>query len=489
MNEKMVIIIIKNFFINIFTYYICFKIVKKQKLNFINIVIVVIASILSTLLYGILNQKINHLFVIFLIYIIQLIFLNVIMKDGGQSFIIITLIANSITYVLFMIATIFETLIKYLFKIHNGMIDLVLILMIEIIFIHGFFKIKRFSKGIDFLRNKTNNNYFEILMINISAIIIFAYCFFRNYDKNTITQVLIPFFTLGVIMLIMIQKTITLYYKQKLLAKTIDDYKSEIADKDEQIKKLSEEKFKISKLNHEFYNRQKSLEKKVNDFINNANVETAPELSVIESINKLTKEYSNGLENIKGLEKLPATEIEEIDDMFKYMQSECKNKNINFALQMNGNIHHLVNKIIPQDKLVTLIGDHIRDAIIAIDFSNNNFKSILVILGMKDNCYELCIYDSGIEFEIKTLEKLGLEPATTHKDTGGTGIGFMTTFETLKEKKASLIINERHGMSAEDYTKAIVIRFDGKNEYKICSYRADEIRKKIKDNRIIIEEL
>lgn len=65
----------------------------------------------------------------------------------------------------------------------------------------------------------------------------------------------------------------------------------------------------------------------------------------------------------------------------------------------------------------------------------------------------------------------------------------MTTFETLKECKASLIIEERHEIKDNDYTKAIIIRFDGKNEYKIRSYRADKIKEKNEDNRIIIEDL
>ena len=287
-------------------------------------------------------------------------------------------------------------------------------------------------------------------------------------------------------MIVMVQKTLTLYYKQKLLAKTIEDYKTEIASKDEQINKLSDEKFKISKLNHEFYNRQKALEKKVQDFVSNSNIEASSELSVMESINNLSKGYTEELEKIKSLDKLPSTDIEEIDDMFKYMQSECKNNNIDFKLQVNGNIHHMVNKIIPQDRLVTLIGDHLRDAIIAINAGDNKFRSILAILGVKDECYELCIYDSGVEFTIDTLSKLGIEPTTTHKDTGGSGIGFMTTFETMKQTGASLIIDEKCKPSANDYTKAVIIRFDGKNEYIIRSYRFDNLKKKIKDKRITI---
>ena len=69
----------------------------------------------------------------------------------------------------------------------------------------------------------------------------------------------------GILMIITIKKTLTLYYKQKLLAKNIEDYKSEIALKDAQIKSLSDEKYKISKLNHEFYNRQRALIHKVEE--------------------------------------------------------------------------------------------------------------------------------------------------------------------------------------------------------------------------------
>lgn len=143
--------------------------------------------------------------------------------------------------------------------------------------------------------------------------------------------------------------------------------------------------------------------------------------------------------------------------------------------------------LIEANRLETLLGDHIKDAIIAIDSSENTYKDILVEIGEIKGCYEVCIYDTGIEFEINTLLNLGLKEITTHKLTGGSGIGFMTTFETLKATKASLIIEEKHPISDKDYTKAIRIKFDGKHEYKICSYRAEEIPSK--NSRIIIENL
>lgn len=62
----------------------------------------------------------------------------------------------------------------------------------------------------------------------------------------------------------------------------------------------------------------------------------------------------------------------------------------------------------------------------------------------------------------------------------------MTTFETLSKTKESLIIEEKYPMNNVDYTKVIKIRFDNKNEYRINSYRAEEIRKQNKDERILI---
>lgn len=485
MDYTLINTIIKIFSINIYILLIDFKIIN-IKINSKKIIKIIFTSIICTTIYVILQKYIDNM----LIIIIMCFFQSILLKYENSEYEVLAfttnLISNAIVYIIFIISILLELVIMIVLKIDNSLINVMLITIIEAIIIINIFKIRRFKDGFKFLQNR-DNGYLDIIMINISTMGILAYYLFGNYYGNFTNQLLILFIIVGIVMLIMIQKTITLYYKQRLLDKTISDYKLEIEEKDEEIKKLSEEKFKISKLNHEFYNRQKALEMKVNNFINNANTEISSEISIIENIEKLSKEYSNGLENIKGLEKLPTTEIEEIDDMFKYMQSECKKNNIDFKLQINGNINYLINKIIPQNKLVTLIGDHIRDAIIAINSSNNKFKSILVMLGIKDNFYELSIYDSGIEFEIETLGKLGIEPATTHKDTGGTGIGFMTTFETLKETKASLIINERHEMSAEDYTKSINIRFDDKNEYKICSYRAEKIKNKIKDSRIIIK--
>lgn len=421
-------------------------------------------------------------------YFIQIALLKVLIWYENKPIVISNLIANAAVYIIFTLATLIEYIPKRFLKIENNIINLILILTIESVLLFLLSKQKRIRNGIRFTRdNKISTDYFDMIIINISTVIIFIYCLFIRSNGDYIKQVLFPFIILGFIMFIMIQKTLILYYKQKLLKETLEEDKEEIANKDKKIQELSDEKFKISKLNHEFYNRQKSLELAVKEFVSNSKSEASDEIGIMDKIQSLSKEYSGKVEEIKTADRLYTTNIPEIDDMFKYMQSECKNNNIDFNLQINGNIFYMINNLIDKSRLVTLIGDHIRDAIIAINHSDNKNRSIIAILGMKDKYYEFSVYDTGIEFEIDTLLKLGIEPATTHKDEGGTGIGFITTFETLKETKASLVIEEKHGVVDNDYTKSVNIVFDGKNEYRIISYRSDEIKKKNKNGRIIIK--
>ena len=486
MDKNLINTILKYLLINILTILIFYRILNRTR-NPALYIKIFLASIFITTITSMIKQYISGIWIIIITFFLQLGFIKFMDRESNESIFVTNLIASALEYIMFTLASIIELGVKLKLSIIDSSLNLVIISIINVIIYIIFFKIKRFKKGLDFIQNKTNSEYIDIIMINISSVLIFLYCLFGNYYGNLTRQILVAFIILGIIMFIMIQKTLILYYKQKLLKKTLEEDKEEIANKDKKIQELSDEKFKISKLNHEFYNRQKSLELAVEEFVKNSKSEASDEIGIMDKIQSLSKEYSGKVEEIKTADRLYTTNIPEIDDMFKYMQSECKNNNIDFNLQINGNIFYMINNLIDKSRLVTLIGDHIRDAIIAINHSNNKNRSIIAILGMKDKYYEFSVYDTGIEFEIDTLLKLGLEPATTHKDEGGTGIGFITTFETLKETKASLVIEEKHGVVDNDYTKSVNIVFDGKNEYRIISYRSDEIKKKNKNGRIIIK--
>ncbi len=494
LQTDIIIYFIKSFVINIYVYYSFNRIANIKSNNMrtriANLVCTVILTILCTYIEFYINSFLS-IIIICLLYGSILGFITT--KPIGYS-VVTTILSYAICEICLVSSTIITFPLYKLIGINNNYLNLFIILVVLLILLYAFFKIKRFKNGFNFLCKKLSNDFADIIVIYIGIAVILIACLLgtifegiEEIRRNLLATIII----LGIIMIAIIQKTLTMYYKQKLLEKTLQETQKELNEKEEEVKNLNDEKFNVSKITHEFYNRQKAMELLVKQNINTNNniTQELTNKNILKIIKSLTEEYSEEFNTIKGLPKLDTTGIYEIDNMFRYMQSECEKNNIEFKLKIMGNIYPLINNIISQKRLETLIGDHLRDAINAINSVDTGKREILTILGIKNNIYEFCIYDTGVNFEIETLIKLGIEPVTTYANRGGSGIGFITTFETLKQTKASLIITELLPHTENYYTKSVTIRFDGRNEYKIYSYRAEQISKCSSNREILIEKM
>ena len=414
--------------------------------------------------------------------LIAAIFSNIEKNTLGNSILISTL-SISFNYICYSVSIIICFIISKFLYIENDYIIMIIIAIIYGILIKLLFSIKKFKKGISFLKRNKSDEYFDILILNISATLFISFIILINFDLEMKRTLFVYIIIFSIIMFITIQKSLQLYYKQKLLIQDLNETKEELQKKNKEIEQLEKENLNFSKTSHSIAHKQKSLEYKLNQLM--LKNETASEINIKERIDSISKQIYNETTEI-GLVK---TNIIEIDDMLKYMQSECIKHKIDFQVQLSGNIYQMINNHISKEKLEILIADHIKNAIIAINYSENTNKSILVRLGMINGFYSLYVYDSGIEFEIDTLLNLGKRPSTTHADNGGTGMGFMNTFDTLRKYKASMIIAEYNKPCKDNYTKVIKIKFDKKNEFKVCSYRSEEIKNKDIENNLIVEKL
>lgn len=391
-----------------------------------------------------------------------------------------TVCSTSINYILYSLATIVMFFICGILTINNDLIIMLLITIMYICTLAIIFKIKRIRNGIDFFNN--SNEYFEILILNISATLILSFILLTNLELGIKRELFIYIIIFSIIMCITIQKSLQLYYKHKMLIKTLEQTKEELEKAKSDVKKLEEENLNFSKISHTIAHKQKALQHKLEMLSKSKdNIETE---KIKKQINDVTKELKQSL-NVE----LTKTGIEEIDNMLDYMQSECIKNNIEFQLQVSGNIYHMINNYISKDDLETILADHIKDAIIAIKHTETTNRKILVRLGKINGVYAVYFCDTGVEFEINTLMELGKKPATTYKDEGGTGMGFMNTFDTLEKTRASLIIEEMSRPKENNFTKIIKVVFDNKKEYKIVSYRYQEIEKQKTRNNLIIEKL
>ena len=465
-NIEINIYLLRTFFISICTYYIFLRITNQKKyLNLqllaMGIYFFLISTIVTCIKYNT-NSFISTIILIFLITCIC----SKVTKNSIENSITITIISLSINYILFFISIIVIFLLNIIFFIKNDYLNLLLMIIVHISLLKIILKFKRFKYGILFLQKNSKDDFFNILVLNIGTSLSILFIMFSNRELLLSRSLFFAFIIFSIIMFITIQKSLQLYYKQKLLEQNLTETKEELEKKKEEIKQLEAENLNFSKTSHSLAHKQRSLEYKLEQL--KQKYEIAEEIEIENRIKDISKELYNKTPEIE----LSKTGITEIDDMLKYMQSECIKNKIEFQLQIRGNIHEMVNNYISKEDLSILIADHVKNAIIAINYSENINKSILVRLGKINKIYSLYIYDSGIEFEKETLSNLGKKPSTTHADNGGTGMGFMNTFDTLKKYSASLIINEYNKPSKDNYTKSIIIKFDKNKEFKINSYRA-----------------
>lgn len=452
-------------------------------LTFLSICVGIIYSVICGIVFNYKDTAIPNI-ILYIIYAFAI--LNIIDEKETDT---LRLIIFSIAMALAskFLAGIINFFILKLNIINNEIIEYITLGSIQLILICLFFKIKRFKNGFTFLNMK--NKKFTIIGMMISITLIFFATLIGKDIENTAVNdacTLIIAFG-GVAMFDWIKKSITKYYKEKMKERTVEIQQEQIKQQDEKIKDLQTELADVLQINHKYSHRISAMEKAVIKLGTKlqANEEFAEEYGdILSSIKKLSKEYKEEVASVIKENKLPKTNIFSTDNLLEYMKQEAEKDKISFELKIDFDINEILETKIPQNKLETMLADHIRDAIIAINCSENKDRRIKVVLDKEDNNYQIKFYDTGREFEIETLSKLGLKRTTTHKATGGSGIGFMTTFETLKQCKASLIIEE---YSNQEYTKAVIIKFDNENEYRIHSYRAEEIKNKIQDNRIIIE--
>ena len=295
---------LRMFVTNMYVYY-CFEKIANYSDNRIrNYSILGVSNIILVAIYIVMKSMFDSVVPFMLLYIVYTVIISKITKSTWGYSMIIILMAYALLAVCHTISIVVQFIpYKILFKLFNSenmYLSLVMISTIEYFIIYGLFKIKRFKNGLTFLNNKINNEISDIIMLNISTITIFVYCVLRAYSKDIRKNLFLMFVALGAIMFFTVKKMITMHYMHKLLTDTMEEYKKELADKQREIDDLKADKKNVSKITHEFYNRQKALELLVTSNMNIENIDKSnTNNNVLNIIESLTSEYSARFEDIK----------------------------------------------------------------------------------------------------------------------------------------------------------------------------------------------
>jgi len=387
-------------------------------------------------------------------------------------------IAGGIGYGLMGIAVIILAFLFWLISVTPDMVLVsVLTFILSIAFTYIIFRADRLKKGFVFLQNAEAGG----IGIVLSGIVIIAINLIGIKDERDPTAVLL---LIGIIvcmigMIFWWRHNLTELYHKRLNEKTIREYEAAIAEKDKQIQSLNECNDYLSKLVHRDNKLIPAMYYGVKSFLDDsAKLENAPVqsdgLRILDELSGIMRERAKIiLNNQREHKTLQSTKVELIDSILSFMLLKATENEIEFDFVMTESVERMTETVISKEKLETLLADLVENAIIAT--SRCTYRRILLTIGVADDCCEINVQDSGIPFETGTLINLGLKKATTHAGEGGSGVGYMSVFEILREAGASLIITE-YAPKEYAFSKSVKIRFDRRFKYIIYSFRAAEIR-------------
>ncbi|MCL1822911.1 MAG: ATP-binding protein [Oscillospiraceae bacterium] len=335
------------------------------------------------------------------------------------------------------------------------------------------FKIRRLKTGYSFLNLRNINRiliFLSLTVFSCYAVVARLKPLISSDEPSIIISAIMGLVTVLCALMIIIwwRAGIKLIYNDNLVKQEAEALKLRIRLQEKEIGKLNKENQLFSEIIHRDNKLLPSMEHAVTTFLE-ASKESSPELAEeAEAILKALKTYTQGRRGVlnqyvKEAKSLPSTKILTIDMILNYINQEAIAGNIEFDVVINGNIKYMVENIISEESLETLVADLLDNAINAL----KPFKvgKILFSIGVVDDYYEISVSDSGLFFSPEILENLGKMKVTTNEDMGGSGIGMMKVFKILNETKSSMLINN-YKLGKNVFTKRISITFDGMNEYE-----------------------
>lgn len=324
------------------------------------------------------------------------------------------------------------------------------------------FKLKRFRRGMPFLLEKSSG----IAGIAISVILLFMTLFYGSQNEIIIVVSTSITWLCGFFLMLWWKRQLTKSYLKKIKSNEINDLKR-------QIEELKYENENFSKLIHKDNKLIPAMEMAVTAVIDahiSGNSDTEHILQLRDDLQTLSQERHGILSSYEqGAAALPATGLVRTDALIQYLQKKAIINHVNFSYSVPDNLKKIKKGIVNEDSLNTIIADLCENAIIAV--KDSYVKEVLLSIEKENNTLCINVYDSGSHFDANVIKHMGKIRYTTHGDSGGSGIGLMTTFELMKMHSASFIIDEK--CSITPYCKKVSLCFDGLCQIRVHSNREE----------------
>lgn len=469
-------IISKYFFIILGCIFVSQKLINLEIKNFFQVSSTIIFSFFLTSVVYFSNLYLCgfiNIIAILLIWIVigflssnpQLSFILVIISYGfSYGFFLASSSVLLIGYTLFQNSTMFEP--SFVFITFTGCLEIILISLL--------FKIKRFQHGMPFLYSKK--------FINIGTSICLFFLGILTYIQTTNnTQLVFYIFTSALLAISLAalifwwQAQLTKSYLRKLQLLELESLRKELEETSREIKHLKKQNEELGRLIHKDNKLIPAMETAVIDFLSASNQKENNALgqSLVSQLKELSGSRREILDEVSAARSHHfATGVPALDTMLTYFDRRAEARKMEFTVNVTPDLKAYVPSRISSDDITHLLADLLENAIIAVTPCTNRKIRLQIYPYRKWFVIELS--DTGIPFQAKSLLQFGIQQLTTHKDSGGSGIGLMDIWKIKEKYHASIHITEYPDSSP--FSKRISFLLDHRNQYLIRTWRCEELK-------------
>lgn len=398
---------------------------------------------------------------------------KIIYKLEASISITATIISYGISYLLYFCGAAFSLIIEIVIgnpritkiNLHSVIIDGCVQVLLAILL----FRIKRLQHGFPFL---SDSRYGDLGVYLSTTILIAASFLGLRADSKFITAILCSLLLVCAIVLWFWWKNrMAKEYMEQLRQRERQELESIILSKNDEIAMLKKENETFSKIIHKDNKLIPAMELAVKEALcavahNNDPTERILRAEkVLAQLETVSAERTGIVSNYEHADiRLPSTGVLTFDALFSYILHKASAKDVSLELDFDETVNELIPSVISQEDASTLLADLLENAIIAAGENEQN-RCVRVEFGKKDTCPCIYISDTGGPFPDEVKQNWGIQHVTTHADSGGSGIGMMTTYEICKRYHASFLVEDLGSNSV--YTKCVSVCFDGAGR---CSF-------------------
>ena len=471
-------LITKYFFIILYSIFVyCHLITPLQKGKsrfFLHIAISFVLSFLIYVLSLYFNSLVNILSIVF-----PWIYLSIESKQPQITF-VASIISWGISYGIAVFSNFI--LLFFSFLLHISYLDIpyfVLLLftgIFEFIILTFLFRIKRFRHGMPFLYSKK--------FVNIGTFLCLFFLGILTYIQTTNnTQLIFYIFTstlLAVTLASLIfwwQTQLTKSYLRKLQLLELESLRKELEETATEMEHLKKQNEELGRLIHKDNKLIPAMETAVIDFLSASNQKENNALgqSLVSQLRELSGSRREILDEVSAARSHHfATGVPVLDTLLAYFDRRAEARKMEFAVNVTPDLTAYVSSKISSDDITHLLADLLENAIIAVTPCTSRKIRLQIYPYRKWFVIELS--DTGIPFQAESLLQFGIQQLTTHKDSGGSGIGLMDIWKLKEKYHASIHITEYP--DSFPFSKRITFLLDHRNQYLIRTWRCEELKAK-----------